>query len=100
MRDSVSEAPFSTQVDNNNVHKHCKNISSAAKELTPTLCQLLDTTRNEIRGQILKESSELTSNTHIAEESLHNRTNILGQVPIVLGYYDVLSIEMTHLKGS
>jgi hypothetical protein len=37
--DSVSEAPFNTQVDNNNnVHKHCKKISNAAKELTPTLC--------------------------------------------------------------
>jgi len=37
--DSASEVPFNTQVDNNNnVHKHCKKISSAAKELTPTLC--------------------------------------------------------------
>jgi len=36
--DSVSKAPFNTQADNNNnVHKHCKKISSAAKELNPTL---------------------------------------------------------------
>ena len=99
--DSVSEAPFNTQADkNNNVHKHCKKISSAAKKLTPTLCQLLDTTHNKIRGQILKESSELTRNKNIADEFLHNRTNILGQLPIVLGYYDVLFIEMTYLNGS
>jgi len=45
-------------------------------------------------------SSELTSNTNIAEESLHNRTKILGQVMTVLGYYDILSIQMTYLKGS